>query len=377
MTELYKEAIEEALDKIHLNIERFGEQFPHTSENNVYQLNPNTNWTNGFWVGLLWQAYEVSGDERFLEAAKEKTSQMIARLKANSKLDTHDIGFLYTPATLAQWQLLQSEKAKEISIQAADRLMERYNEEVGIIQAWGPFKHPDLGGRVIIDCLMNMPLLFWASETTGEDKYKKAAIQFIEKARRYLIRGDDSSYHTFYFDQKTGQPVGGKTAQGYADGSTWTRGQAWAIYGFALAYRYTEDEKYLETSIRTAKFFIEHLPENYVTYWDFDAPIDENIKPDSSASAIAACGFHELLGWLEQGSEEYKLIESILFKSMNSLINEYATDSKSEGLIDHGSYSVLEGKSPDDYTIWGDYFYFEALLRLEKDIRGYWYENKK
>lgn len=374
MTEVYENAIEEALDKIKMNIERFGKQFPHTSENNVYQLNPNTDWTNGFWVGLLWQAYEASGNEIFLDAAKEKTAQMVERLEKNSGLDTHDIGFLYIPATVAEWKVLQSEKAKRYSIQAADRLMQRYNEKAGIIQAWGPFKHPELGGRVIIDCLMNMPLLFWASEQTGKEKYKKAAIQFIEKARRYLVRGDDSSYHTFYFDQENGQPIGGKTAQGYADGSTWTRGQAWAIYGFALAYRYTKDEKYLETSIRTAKFFIEHLPENKVTYWDFDAPVDENIKPDSSASAITACGFHELLEWLDEGSKEYDLLHSTLHASLNTLIKDYATESESEGLIDHGFYSVLEGKSPDDYTIWGDYFYFEALVRLEKNSRGYWYE---
>ncbi|GAA0356618.1 glycoside hydrolase family 88 protein [Alkalibacterium iburiense] len=373
---MYKPAIEEALKKIEANITHFNSEFPHTSEDKKYVLNPNTNWTNGFWVGLLWQAYEVSQESVFKNAAQLYTRLMEERLTENRGLDTHDIGFLYTPSVVAEWQIKEKPESKDFGIKAADRLMERYRENIGIIQAWGPLGDPTQGGRIIIDCLMNMPLLFWASEKTGKDNYKNAAIAFIDKARRYLIRGDDSSYHTFYFNQETGQPEKGATQQGYADGSTWTRGQAWAIYGFALAYRYTGDKNYLETSLRTAKFFVDHLPEHFVAYWDFDAPVDDTIKPDSSASAIAACGFHELLDLLD-GSSEYDWIKEALNKTMDALISDYTTEEDSQGLIDHGSYSVREGKSPDSYTIWGDYFYFEALLRLEHNLRGYWYESKK
>jgi len=370
---MYEKAINEALQKIEMNIDRFDGQFPHTSLKDVYQLNPNTNWTNGFWVGMLWQAYESSKKKAYKDAAETYTKQMIKRLEADQGMDTHDIGFLYTPSTLAQWRLFKDEALKEKSIQAADRLMQRYRKEIGIIQAWGPLGDESQGGRIIIDCLMNMPLLFWAAEVTGDDRYSEAAISFVDKARKYLIRGDDSSYHTFYFDQETGEPVRGATQQGYSDGSTWTRGQAWSIYGFALAYRYTGNKKYLDTSLRTAKYFIAHLPEHFVAYWDFDAPVDKDIKPDSSASAIAACGFHELLDWLEEGSEDFNEIQSALDKTMKALITDYTTEENAEGLIDHGSYSVRENKSPDDYTIWGDYFYFEALMRLEHDRRGYWY----
>lgn len=374
MSNQYKEAIEASLNKIKKNIDRYGAQFPHTSDQEVYELNDNDNWTSGFWVGMLWQAYQYDKDEQFLSAAREKTSQMQERLSNNANLDTHDIGFLYTPSTGAKWQIEKDETAKEMTIKAADRLMERYRETIGVFQAWGSPNDPEQGGRIIIDCMMNMPLLFWASEVTGEIKYKVAATNFVDMARRYLVRGDDSTYHTFYFDQKSGQPIRGATQQGYSDGSTWTRGQAWAVYGFALAYRYTKDKNYLETALRTANYFINHLPEKVIVDWDFDAPQDKDIKPDSSASAILVCGLHELLQLIEQESEEYKKIKTVLEQTMDHLINEYTTDFESQGLLDHGSYSVREGKSPDDYVIWGDYFYLEALLRLEKGFHGFWYE---
>ncbi|SEN70407.1 unsaturated chondroitin disaccharide hydrolase [Amphibacillus marinus] len=374
MTKTYQLVIDRLLDKTKQNISRFGDEFPHTSLNGSYQLNPNTNWTNGFWSGILWLSYQYSKDQDFYKAAVRTTDLMRERLERNHGLDTHDIGFLYTPSVVAQAMIEGGANVKAEGLRAADRLMKRYREDIGIIQAWGPLKDSTQGGRIIIDCLMNMPLLFWASEQTGNRRYKNVATQFVELARRYLMRGDDSSYHTFYFNQDNGQPIGGATQQGYQDGSTWTRGQAWAIYGFALAYHYTKDPAHLETSLRATRYFIKHLPSNKVAYWDFDAPINADIKPDSSASAIAACGFHELLDILPSEHPDRGSIEQVLTESMETLINDYQTPDDAEGLLDHGSYSVRENKSPDDFTIWGDYFFLEALLRLTKDYRGFWYE---
>ncbi|WP_407272286.1 glycoside hydrolase family 88 protein [Radiobacillus sp. PE A8.2] len=369
----WKQAIEKTLEKTKNNINRYNGLFPHTSVDGEYQLNDNNNWTDGFWSGILWLSYEYSKDETFKEAAQSSVESFRNRLEKNIGLETHDIGFLYTPSTKAQWMIEDDEAAKKLSLEAADKLMVRYRPEAGIIQAWGPVGDEAQGGRIIVDCLMNMPLLFWASETTGDSKYKDAAIQFVEKARKFLMRGDDSSYHTFYFDQETGAAIRGATQQGYRDGSTWTRGQAWAIYGFALAYRYTNNPLYLETSRRAAHFFVNHLPENYVAHWDFDAPVDENINPDSSASAIAACGMLELLSHLDKNDKDVEFFEEAINKSISSLVEDYATESTEQGLIDHGSYSVLENKSPDDFVIWGDYFYLEALMRLENKHKGYWY----
>lgn len=369
---MYEKALDEALKKIELNIERFDGLFPLVTNNTEnYELNANEEWTSGFWVGLLWLASEASTKEIYVEAAKSYTDQMIERLDNKENIEHHDIGFLYTLSTGAGWEILNDEKYKQKTIQAADHLMKRYREKMGIIQAWGPKDDKEQGGMIIVDCLMNMPLLFWATETTGEKRYEEVAISFIEKARKYLVRGDDSSYHTFFFNQETGEPERGGTAQGYSESSTWTRGQAWAIYGFALAYKYTKNEKYLETSLRTAKYFIENLPENLVAHWDFDAPL-KDIKPDSSASAIAACGFHELLNYLDEDSEDYKELDRVFTKSMETMVSDYATEEGAEGLLDHGSYNVNGGRSTDDFVIWGDYFYFEALMRITHNHKSYW-----
>lgn len=373
---MWARAIEQAVEQTKRNIERFGEQFPHVSaDGKHYMLNPNTDWTDGFWSGMLWLCYEYTGEAVFRDAAVRTVDSFRRRLEVRTNLNHHDIGFLYSLSSKAGWIVDKDEEARQLTLQAADALMERWRETPQLIQAWGPENDPENGGRIIIDCLMNLPLLYWATEQTGDAKYREVAGIHAEKSRRFLVRGDDSSYHTFYFDQATGDAVRGGTHQGYRDGSTWTRGQAWGIYGFALAYRGLGRPEFLETSKRMAKYFIDRLPEDYVVYWDFDVPQVPESKRDSSASAIAACGMLELAGHL--GPEDpfkAELMEAVT-RSISSLALNYtpARASDEEGLIRRGSYSVRTGLSPDDYTIWGDYYYLEALMRLEKGIPGYWY----
>lgn len=372
---LWQQAIEDALTKTRANIERFGELFPHVSENDVYHLNPNTDWTDGFWSGLLWLGYEYSGDEAFKKAAEQTVASFRSRIDNNVKLDHHDIGFLYSLSSKAQWIIEGNEEAKRLTLEAADVLMNRWRPEGGYIQAWGPKGDPNNGGRIIIDCLMNLPLLYWAYEQTGNEAYRDVAIKHADKSRRFLVRGDDSSYHTFYFDPENGESLRGGTHQGYRDGSTWTRGQAWGIYGFALSYHYTKNPLYLETSRRMARYFFERLPEDDVVYWDFDAPVTPETKRDSSASAITACGVLELLSHLDANDPDRAFFEDGIQRTMTSLVNNYSTigEADAQGLLKRGSYSVRAGNSPDDYVIWGDYYYLEALLRLEKGLTAYWY----
>ncbi|MBD0380844.1 glycoside hydrolase family 88 protein [Paenibacillus sedimenti] len=373
---MWQKAIEDAVQKTKVNMERFGDLFPHVSDNDVYLLNPNDDWTDGFWSGILWLCYEYSGDQAFREAARKTVASFKQRLEKNVALDHHDIGFLYSLSSKAQWIIEKDEAAKALTLQAADVLLKRWRPKGQYIQAWGPEGDEHNGGRIIIDCLMNLPLLYWAYEQTGDAKYKEIAVTHANLSRRYLVRGDDSSFHTFYFDQENGEPLHGGTHQGYRDGSTWTRGQAWGIYGFALSYRYTKDPLYLETSKRLARYFFERLPEDNVVYWDFNVPVDADTKRDSSASAIASAGALELLDHLPQDDADRKFLEDGIQRSMNGLVDKYATIGKpdAQGFIEHGSYHVRGGNAPDDYMIWGDYYYLEALLRLEKGLKGYWYE---
>lgn len=375
---MWTQAIEDAVAKTLKNIDRFGTKFPHVSQNGKYALNDNDDWTDGFWSGMLWLCYEYTGNKRLREAAEAKVASFRKRLHGHVVLDHHDIGFLYSLSAKAQWIILKDESARQLSLQAADVLMKRWREPGCYIQAWGRKDDAKEAGRIIIDCLMNLPLLYWASEQTGDPVYRDAAAAQAEISRRYLVRGDDSSYHTFFFHPETGEPVGGATHQGYSNGSTWTRGQAWGIYGFALSYRYTQNPRFLETSKRLARYFLEHLPEDHVAYWDFHAPINADTYRDSSASAIAAAGLLELISHLDAQDPDRSYFQDMLIKSMTSLVRRYATigEEDAEGLLKHGSYHVNGGVSPDDYMIWGDYFYLEALMRLEKGITGYWHERK-
>lgn len=371
---MWKQAIEDTVSKTRRNIERNGERFPHITAGNRYSWYGHNDWIEGFYTGLTWLCYEYSGDPFFQDSARNQVRSFEERLNQNNGLDHHDIGFLYSLSAVAQWNIEQDESAKALALRAADHFRKRWRPKGRYIQAWGPEGDPKNGGRIIIDCLMNLPLLYWAYEATGDATFRDIADQHAHKSQRFLVRGDDSSYHTFYFDQENGLPIRGGTAQGYHDGSTWTRGQAWGIYGFALSYSYTNNPSYLETADRLAKYFVEHLPEDHVAYWDFDAPVENGTKRDSSASAIAACGMLEIIRHLEADHPDRDYYEQAVHRSMESLVRNYSTigEPDAEGLIKHGSYSVPDGGATDDYMIWGDYCYMEALLRMEKGLNGYW-----
>ncbi|WP_150275310.1 glycoside hydrolase family 88 protein [Paenibacillus tepidiphilus] len=373
----WQTAIERALNTVRLDIKRFGNSFPLVSEGGgSYILTNHSSWTEGFWSGMLWLGYEYSKDAELHAAAVRSVSSLKARMEAGQDLDHHDIGFLYSLSAKAGWIVDRDEDSRVLALQAADVLMKRWRSAPQLFQAWGPEGDADNGGRIIIDCLLNLPLLYWATEQTGDARYAECARIHAEKSRRFLVRGDDSSFHTFYFDQTTGDSLRGGTHQGFRDGSTWTRGQAWGIYGFALAYRYFKDPAYLETSRRLARYFVEHLPEDHVAYWDFDAPQVPGTPRDSSASAIAVCGILELLEHLPEGDADREFFSRSVELTMDSLLSSYFTagSETEEGLMRHGSYSVRGNSAPDDFVIWGDYFFLEALLRLQQGIPGYWYE---
>jgi unsaturated chondroitin disaccharide hydrolase len=251
--------------------------------------------------------------------------------------------------------------------------MIRFYEKAGIIQAWGNLNDPANRGRIIIDCAMNLPLLFWAAKETGNPYYREAAEQHIEKANRHLIRADWSAYHTFYFDTETGVPLGGKTAQGYSDDSCWSRGQAWGILGNALCYRYTRKDRLLENSRGLARYFLNRLPEDLVAYWDlvFTSGSEER---DSSAAAIAACGLLELSRALPPVDPERRIFENAALHIAASLTASYTTaqEPASTGILLHGVYAKPDQKGVDECTSFGDYFYVEALTRILTNWKPYW-----
>ena len=363
------------IDRTKHNIEQAGHLFPHVGDFGAYELIDNNDWTNGFWTGIIWHCYEATGDDYFLDYAKQGTQSFSNRMQNNAVLDHHDLGFLFSLSAKADFIVTKDEKARLLAVQAADRLLTRWRKHGGYIQAWGREGDEVEGGRMIIDCLLNLPLLFWASETTGNHLYAEIAKKQADQTLRYLVRGDGSSYHTFLFDPHTAEPIGGATHQGYSNGSTWARGQAWGVYGFALLYRFTGEEKYLQTAEWMLNYYMAHQPTDQLIPWDFNVPHEDAKYYDSSAMAIVLCGMLELKKWIEEDRKES--LNNEIDKLLNILISRALIpknkNSAVTGILGHGSYHVRGGKVPDGSVIWGDYFFVEAIMRMTGNVDGYWF----
>ncbi|MDF2613200.1 MAG: glucuronyl hydrolase [Clostridia bacterium] len=372
--ETLEAALKNALKTVDKNIGKFGEKFPSSASQGLsYLMTENVEWTTSFWTGMLWLAYEVTHEKKYYDLAHIHIKSFKDRLENKIDIDHHDLGFLYTLSCVNAYKITQNQEAKEIALKAADYLLTRYHEKAGIIQAWGDLNDESQRGRMIIDCNMNLPLLYWATGQTGDWKYIECAISHINQAAKYLVRDDFSTYHTFYMDPLTGKPLRGTTCQGYSDTSCWARGQAWAIYGFCLSYNYTKDVSLIELSRKIAHYFLDRLPEDRVCYWDliFTEGTEER---DSSAAAIAVCGLLELVKALPVTDPDYDYFLDEAKKMMISLMEYYApdNDTEAEGLLIHSVYNKPGGRGVDECTLWGDYFYLEALVRMTQIWNSYW-----
>lgn len=376
--EITKEYVEKEiafiLKKIDENLEAFTYKFPASaSKNNIYPAIENTDWTSSFWTGMLWLAFEITGDEKYKKVLDVHMDSFKKRIDEKISTDHHDLGFLYTLSAVASYKLTGSEREKETALNAAETLITRYHVKAGIIQAWGNLNDPNQRGRMIIDCCMNLPLLYWASEVTGDKKYYNMAYNHASQAAKYIVREDASTYHTFYMDVETGEPKGGKTHQGYSDDSCWARGQAWGIYGFPLSYIYTRDWNFIELTKKLTNYFLNRLPEDFVCYWDliFEEGDEER---DSSSAAIAACGLLEMVKILPLTDECRAIYGNAAIQMIKALAEKYTTKNnpESNGILLHAVYGKPNGNGIDECCIWGDYYYFEALVRLLKDWKLYW-----
>jgi unsaturated chondroitin disaccharide hydrolase len=396
-------AVTAALRTVDANIAEFGDRYPDdTTENDRYLPRPaNTGWTTSFWPGMLWLAHDLSGDETYRKAASEHVRSFVDRVDQGIDLDTHDLGFLYTLSCVTAWRRNRDPEAKRAALSAADHLLRRVLPSAGIIQAWGDLADPRQQGRTIVDSLMNTPLLFWASRTSGDPRYAAAARRHATQLRDHILRPDDTTYHTFYWDPATGEPLRGETEQGSADESCWARGQAWGIYGFTLNHQYTGDPTLLNAAIRCADYFLAHLPADGVAYWDLiftpassssaassaasssaasaadssaasssagasSAGASSGEERDSSAAAIAVNGLFELAAFVPSSlADHYRASAG---RILRSLIDGYSTVTRpdSNALLLHGVYDKPKAVGVDEGNLWGDYFYLEALARATR-----------
>lgn len=373
-----EDALRFSSEQIIRNLSEFTTMFQNAySENGFYKPIENTYWTTGFWTGEIWLGYEYTRNERLKKAGDVQIDSFLNRINNKIDVDHHDMGFLYSPSCVAGYKLTGSEKGKEAAIKAAEQLIGRYHPVGEFIQAWGGTDSA-VDYRLIIDCLLNVPLLYWASEETGDNKYRDIAEKHVHTALKNVVREDYSTWHTFYFDLKTGAPDHGATCQGYRDGSAWARGQAWGVYGTAIAYKYTRKSEYMDVFKHVTQYYLEHLPEDMIPYWDLEFTDGDEQPRDSSSASIVACGLLEMVKYMEV--EDAATYKKLAMQMMKSLYDHYAVKdaAKSNGLVLHSTYS---NHSPyntcghygvDECNSWGDYFYMEALTRLQKDWESYW-----
>lgn len=375
--EKLERAKEDALKKIDKNMDRFSKLFPSASSvDGVYsQVENLSGWTTNFWTGQLWLAYELTGDEKYKECAMGHMDSFENRAVNKIGMGDHDIGFTFTLSTVAGYKITGDKRLRDISINAAEQLLGRFRKKGGFIQLIGDETGPKEQYRLIIDCLMNIHLLFWAAEETGRQEFYDAAKKHFYTTINNAIRENGSAYQNVYFDPLTGEIIGKGTKQGISDEACWSRGQAWVVCGLPLSYTHLKNDKIIDVHETAVRYFFSNAPKDFVPYWDFVFSEKDNQPRDSSAAAIAVCGLLEAADSIPKNDKRSPLYKSAADCVMNSLINNYTSRDFPlvEGLLMHGSYHVKGNNGIDECMIWGDYFYLEAIMRyLHHDWKRYW-----
>jgi len=352
-------AIAGAIDRVRA-IARTVTDFPHITEDRQWQLTPDGVWTGGFWAGLLWLAHERERDPASRERALYFTDRLLPR---SADTSNHDLGFMFVPSAVKAWQLTGDMRYHRAALAAARSLAAQHNRAAGYIPGWGFFGKEDWSGNVLIDTLMNMPLLVWAAQQSGEAALLDVALSHTATTLAHHFRDDGSVYHVYKFDPATGAPIGGDTYQGFAADSAWSRGQAWAITGLAILGAMLGDKSYIAASERAAAYFLAQLPPDGVPPWDFLAPGPDQPK-DASAGAIASYGLQRLFD--VTGHRPHLEAATML---LQSLAQSCANAGDEGGLLLHATADLPHGRGIDESTMYGDYYYLKSLLRLSRRRR--------
>ncbi len=323
---------------------------------------PSKDWTSGFFPGNLWQIYKLTGDTNFMERAAKWTA-FVEKEKYNNH--THDMGFKVFSSFGEGYKVTKSEAYKTILLESAQTLATRFDAKVGSIRSWD-FNADIWEFPVIIDNMMNLELLFEATQLSGDSIYHNIAVQHANTTMKNHFRKDGSTWHVLDYDRTTGAVRARVTHQGVHDNSVWSRGQAWAINGFTMAYRYTNDLKYLERAKATANFFIHHekMPEDGIPYWDLDHPEIPNISRDVSAAAIIASALVELYNYTNVSAYlDYskKVVQTL--KSSDYILSK---DMDTPFILDHSFGDWSKRLEMDEPIVYGDYYFLQTLLRLKE-----------
>lgn len=335
---------------------------PRTVINGKIQYIPIDDWCSGFFPGTMWEMYTLTGDDKYIVYGTRYTEALdsIQHLKWH-----HDIGFMMNCSYGRAWEVTGKDEYADILVESARSLATRFRPAAGVFQSWDE----DRGWQgkrgwmcpTIIDNMMNLELMFKASEISGDDTFRKMAISHADTTMANHFRADGSCYHVVDYDKQQGGVRSRCTAQGYADESAWARGQAWALYGYTVCYRYTQDERYLDQCRMIYNFIFSHprLPEDMVPYWDYDDPRIPNAPRDASAAAITASALYELSTWIP----EYRQTADAVLASLSSPAYLALVGTNGNFLLMHSVGAIPFNSEIDVPLNYADYYYLEALIR--------------
>lgn len=363
-----KDWVNNAVDTSAYQLKMMAEQIadsnkiPRSIRDGKVRLEDLYDWTSGFFPGSLWYAYELTQEEYFKTQAHKYTALLYDLREYKG---THDLGFMIYCSYGNEYRLTGDTTIIPVMIQTADNLAGRFNPITKTIRSWdfGDWMYP-----VIIDNMMNLELLFWASEYTGDDKYKNIAITHANTTMIEHYRPDFSSYHVIDYDTITGAVRSRGTHQGYSDDSDWARGQAWGLYGYVVCYRFTKDLKYLDFAKKIAQFIMDNVvTEDKIPYWDYNAPDIPNAPRDASAAAVTASALFEMSTYGDPDNIYFNYAETIL-KNLSSS-NYLAQKGENLGFVLMHSVGHLPANSEIDTPLnYADYYYMESLKRY-KDLK--------
>lgn len=336
-------------------------------------------WCSGFWSGILWMDYgylKGNGKRSKAEAeAVRKTAEgyteALSFLSQQSAYD-HDLGFLVINSFLKGYEQTQNENYKQIALACADTLATLFNDKVGTILSW-PRHVKDYGGHnTIMDNMINLELLLWASENGGSQRLKDIAVAHADTTMRYHFREDGSCYHVAVYDTLTGNFLRGQTHQGYSDESMWSRGQSWAIYGYTMVYRYTKEERFLDFAQKVTDIYLKRLKEtsnDWIPLWDMDDPRGTQAPKDASAACVVASALLDLCQYVDE--TKGKAYRDAAIQMLTDLSTDrYQSRDKNCAFLMHSTGHHPAGSEIDASIIYADYYYIEALTKL-KDIPNY------
>ncbi len=323
-------------------------------------------WCSGFWPGVLWMDYDYTKDETIKKVAEGYTNTL-SFLGSKPAYD-HDLGFLTINSFLKGYEATGNDEYKKIALAAADTLATLYNNKVGTILSW-PRHVKDFGGHnTIMDNMINLELLFWASENGGAQHLKDIAIRHAETTMQHHFREDGSCYHVAVYDTLTGEFLRGQTHQGLADSSMWSRGQSWAIYGYTMVYRYTKDQRFLYFAQKVTDIYLKRLKEtsnDWIPIWDMDDPRGQEAPKDASTACVVASALLELCQYVKgEKGKEYRTAAESMLRDLNSDV--YQSREKNVAFLMHSTGHHPAGSEIDASIIYADYYYIEALLRFKE-----------